>query len=185
MQTTLGLAVLLLRPDPAQPDQPVELKLLNLDGSEFHHTDVPDIRGPVTLGARTDACTGITLPPAGPQPADVASVEAGVRQAYAEAFTGTNSPEVKSAAIEDSDQLAALQEQARANALGTQRTDGMEITAEALDALTVETADLAFTDETHAVVLFTFHMPGWSGVESRGLRRAAGRAMEGRAPDAV
>ena len=44
----------------------------------------------------------------------------------------------------------------------------MEITAEALDTLTVETADLAFTDETHAVVLFTFHMPGWSGVSRVG-----------------
>ena len=65
MRTTQDLAVLLLRPDPAQPDQPVDLKMLQLDGTE--HTDLPYI-GPVTLGARTDACTDITLPPRAPSP---------------------------------------------------------------------------------------------------------------------
>ena len=86
-----------------------------------------------------------------------------MRQAYADAFTSTNSPEVRSAAVEDSDQLAALAKQAGLNALAMAGGP----TAEQLDGMTVETADLAFTDETHAVVLFTLHMPGRSGVGQR------------------
>jgi hypothetical protein len=101
--------------------------------------------GLVTVG-ETLGCTPptppATLPPPGPQPADVEAAEAGVRQAYVEVYDdyepAETDPKVRRA-LEDAG-----------------------FTDEQLVAMTVEVGEVRFTDETHAAVLFRTTIPGHS-----------------------
>ncbi len=115
------------------------------------HTDLP---AATTIGAVIDTgeamClppTPATLPPAGPQPADVAAAEAEVRQAYADVYENYDPahPGVGDTAT-DEQVRKALREAG--------------FTDEQLAAMTVEVGEIRFTDETHAAVLFKVIMPG-------------------------
>lgn len=88
-----------------------------------------------------------TLPPAGQQPADVASAEAGVRQAYVDRYDNYDParPGVGDTAT-DERVREALREAG--------------FTDEQLAAMTVEVGEIRFTDETRAAVLFRVTTPG-------------------------
>jgi hypothetical protein len=92
-------------------------------------------------GCQSHTLPPVTLPPPGPQPADVAAAEAGVRQAYVDVYDnyqpGDTDPEVRKAAL-----------------------DNNRFTDEQLTAMTVEVGEIRFTDETHAAVLFRLTIPG-------------------------
>jgi hypothetical protein len=87
-----------------------------------------------------------TLPQAGPQPADVAAAEAGVRQAYVDVYDNYTPPNGNSNVNGDQGVQQALR-------------DG-GFTDEQLAAMTVEVGEIRFTDETHAAVLFRLTIPG-------------------------
>jgi len=88
-----------------------------------------------------------TLPPAGPQPADVAAAEAGVRQAYIDTYDNYDPAQP---GVGD----AATNERVR------QALREAGFTDEQLAAMTVELGEIRFTDETRAAVLFRVTTPG-------------------------
>jgi hypothetical protein len=106
--------------------------------------------GPGSIGDGSSVCppppTPSTLPPAGPQPADVAAAEAGVRQAYVDVYDNYTPPTGNSNVQGDPRVLEAL------------RAAGY--TDEQLVAMTVEVGEIRFTDETHAALKFRLTIPG-------------------------
>jgi hypothetical protein len=88
-----------------------------------------------------------TLPPAGPQPADVASAEAGVRQLFVDRYDNYDPARP---GVGD----AAFDERVR------QGLHEAGFTDEQLAAMTVEVGEVRFIDETRAAVLFRVTTPG-------------------------
>jgi hypothetical protein len=112
----------------------------------------PGGAGPVTIGQNNQTTcppppVPATLPPAGPQPADVAAAEAGVRQAYVDEY--------------DNYDPATSEERVRLALQAAGFTD------EQLAAMTVEVGEIRFTDETHAALLFRTTVPGHGTAEWR------------------
>jgi len=129
--------------------------------------DGPGVRGSTTIGQPVDTepgpCSPATLPPAGPQPDDVTAAKAGVRHAYADAYTGSNPANVKWDAIEDGEHLDAV--------LGEripQAGRDAGFTDEAIAAMTITIGDIVFTDDTHAALLYDIAIPGYNDAEPPG-----------------
>ncbi len=101
---------------------------------------------PVECPPFTPSTTPSTLPHAGPQPADVAQAEAGVRQAYVDVYDNYTPPIGNSNVQGDERVLQALR--------------AASYTDEQLAAMTVEVGEIRFTDETHAALQFRLTIPG-------------------------
>jgi hypothetical protein len=104
----------------------------------------PGGAGPVTIGQNNQTTcppppVPATLPPAGPQPPDVAAAEAGVRQAYVDVYDNYD-PATTEGRVQQALRAAGF-------------------TDEQLAAMTVEVGEIRFTDETHAAVQFRLTVP--------------------------
>ena len=95
-----------------------------------------------------------------PQPKDVPAAKAAVIQAFADAFTPSNSQEVKDAAKEDPTLVDPLGHQAATAAMQG------GYSADQLAGLMVSIGDVVFTDQTHATVQLSLTIPGHGTVIS-------------------
>jgi hypothetical protein len=116
------------------------------------------VEGPAGSGTIEDPSSGCpppptpdTLPPAGPQPADLAAAEAGVRQAYVDVYDNYALPMGNSNIQGDPRVLEGFRSLVGGD--------------EQLAAMTVEIDEIRFTDETHAALLFRVIIPGVQGMD--------------------
>lgn len=126
-------------------------------------TDEPDVRVEPSDSVEAEEVVP-ELPPPGTQPADRAAAELLVHDAFAKAFNGTSSNEVKGQAVEDPESLRAASEDVR------QRFP------QEVRASVVAVRDLVFTAPTEAYVHFDIDY----GAGTIGERRGPAVLAEGR-----